>query len=249
MFSAVRDAVIRRIQATPVRLEPFEHLYVEEVFPPDFYAEMRRRMLPDEGYRRLIDTGRVAGPYSPARFCLFPADLEDAAAAEDGTAGSEADRDFWRGLLAAFGERAFGDFWLDIFKDAVTRQLESLYGGGTLRLRREAFLLRDRETYELGPHTDSPLKIVSALFYLPPDDSAPDLGTSLYRPKLPDFVCAGGPQYYFHDFHRVVTLPFRRNAMLAFPKSPRCFHGVEPVGSARQRDLLLVDLKVWRPDP
>lgn len=244
MFSAVRDHVIGRIEATPVGQEPFEHLYVEEVFPPDFYAELQRQMIPNAGYRRLNQTGRVSEAYSSARLCLFPQDLATIEA-------TPAQKDFWRELFAAFDQSAFRQVWLRTFKGAVKRHVKSVAPqkkSSVPTAFSEVFLMRDLETYALGPHTDSAQKLVSVLFYLAPDESAPELGTSLYRPRDNTFTCAGGPHHGFGKFERVSTLRYKPNAMLAFPKSRVCFHGVEPVASARQRDLLLFDIKVrWQP--
>lgn len=239
MFSAVRDHVIGRIAATPVSRDPFEHLYVEEVFPADFYAELQRQMIADRGYRRLNQTGRVSERYSSQRLCLFPRDLATIDAPEP-------QRLFWRELFAALRDGNLRRAVLRTFKAAVKLHAES-----TLRenafgamVYSEVFLMRDLETYALGPHTDSPQKLVSMLFYLAPDESAPELGTSLYRPKDRHFSCPGGPHHSFPDFERVATLPYRPNTMLAFPKSRVCFHGVEPVASAKRRDLLLFDVKI-----
>jgi hypothetical protein len=39
-------------------------------------------------------------------------------------------------------------------------------------------------------------------------------------------------------------MPYAPNRLLAFPKTERCFHGVEPVAdSGLVRDLLFVDLR------
>lgn len=244
MFSAVRDHVIQRIEATPVGHEPFEHLYVEDVFPAEFYAELQRQMIADSGYRRLNETGRVSERYSSARLCLFPQDLAtiDAPAAQ---------KEFWRELFAAFNNSAFRQVWLRTFDGPVKRHLQSVtptQEPSVATAFNEIFLLRDLETYALGPHTDSAQKLVSVLFYLAPDESATELGTSLYRPRDGRFTCPGGPHHGFGKFERVATLPYRPNAMLAFPKSRVCFHGVEPVATAKRRDLLLFDIKVkWQP--
>lgn len=242
MFSAVREHVIGRIEATPVRQAPFEHLYVEEVFPAGFYAELQRQMVADSGYRRLNQTGRVSEHYSSQRLCLFPKDLQTIDA-------SDAQKFFWRALFEAFNTSAFRQVWLRTFDRTVKKHLGNVAqgrGSGVATAYSEIFLMRDLETYALGPHTDSAQKLVSVLFYLAADDSAPELGTSLYRPKDRSFICPGGPHHSFAGFDLVTTLPYKPNSMVAFPKSRICFHGVEPVAAAKRRDLLLFDIK-WAP--
>src|SRR5205809_1120171 len=109
----------------------------------------------------------------------------------------------------------------------------------------EALLVNDHTDYSLGPHTDTPSKVVSVLFYLPGDDRLEKHGTSLYVPRKPGFTCQGGPHYLFDGFERVATMPFLPNTMFAFVKTDHSFHGVEPIADAAiSRYLLLYDLRV-----
>ena len=97
-------------------------------------------------------------------------------------------------------------------------------------------------------HTDRPTKAMSFLFYLPPDDTRPHLGTSIYAPRDPQFTCTGGPHHDFAHFHRVYTMPYLPNTLFAFPKTANSFHGVEPIqDNAVRRDLLLYDIMVQDP--
>jgi hypothetical protein len=240
MFSAVVEQVMQRVAATPLRLEPFEHLYVEEVFPPAIYAELQRLRLADAVYTPLNKTARVSPKYSASRLCCFPPQLEESGA----TAEQKA---FWGGLFAAFMAHEVRQLWLQRFKAAVEDNLRllaaALERAKRVRVSSELLLMRDKAAYALGPHTDNRAKLISVLFYLAPDESAAELGTTLYRPKDPAFLCPGGPHHPRRLFEPVTTLPYRPNTLLAFPKSQRCFHGVEPVAEGRQRDLLLYDIR------
>jgi hypothetical protein len=112
----------------------------------------------------------------------------------------------------------------------------------------EALIVRDRTQYSLGPHTDATNKVLSFLFYLPPDASMAHLGTSLYVPRDPRFTCPGGPHHGFELFRRVHTMEYLPNTLFAFMKTPDSFHGVEPITQPDvQRDLLLYDIKVAQP--
>jgi hypothetical protein len=235
-----------RVANAAVRPWPFPHICIENIFPADFYAEIRRHMIDDAGYRRLSDTGRVdPAQYSDARFCLFPSELA-AAATGDG------EKAFWSELFHCFGEADFTHVWLTLFREAINRKMEDLphailgsRSAADVKLYNEIFLMRDRTSYSLGPHTDTPRKLVSVLFYLPEDDGQSDLGTSIYLPKQRDFTCTGGPHYPFDRFDRVATMAYRPNTLVAFPQTRTSFHGVEPVTRpGAQRDLLLFDLKV-----
>jgi hypothetical protein len=106
----------------------------------------------------------------------------------------------------------------------------------------EVQLIRHRAGFFLGPHTDLSTKLVVLLFYLAPDDNHQHLGTSLYRPKDPGFSCPDSKHYPFDDFVRVNTAPYRMNSLLAFERSDRSFHGVEPLAvqdfTTCNRDLI-----------
>ena len=82
------------------------------------------------------------------------------------------------------------------------------------------------------------------LFYLPEDSAFRRFGTSLYLPRDPGFRCRGGPHYTAAGFVRAQTVEFVPNRMLAFPKTDRSFHGVEPVDlPGIERRLLIYDVQ------
>jgi hypothetical protein len=239
MSSDVRQHVIYQLMNAPVRAYPFAHVCVENVFPDHVYDEMIAQLPADAAYTRLIDTSRVKGTYSPERLCLFPSKINDA-----GLNG--AGRTFWTGLFQSIVHDDFTRALLVKFEAQIVERFGGSRAATGLQLRHwsEMFLMRDLTSYELGPHTDSPAKLISALFYLAPDDAAPDLGTALYVPRERGTTCPGGPHHAFDLFDRVVTMPYRRNVLVAFPKTPACFHGVERVGRPNtRRDLMLFDTK------
>lgn len=103
-------------------------------------------------------------------------------------------------------------------------------------------LVLDSDNYSIGPHTDAAWKVASLLFYLPANDDLSDLGTSIYLPKDPNFVCPGGPHHKFEGFDRVWTAPFIPNSCFGFFKTDQSFHGVEPITIPCRRDVLLWNL-------
>lgn len=239
MFSDVKRYLIYQVMNAPVRTYPFPHLRIEHVFPDAFYDKMLGLLPSDSDYMRLVDTKRVSPAYSPRRLSLFPEQID-----RSGLSGEK--QAFWRGTFRAINDAEFSLCILSKFKAAIEERFvpRGEAREPMLSYRSEAFLMRDLSEYSLGPHTDSPSKLVSVLFYLPPDDDRPELGTSLYIPKDRAFTCPGGPHHPFEQFERVATMPYRRNTLVAFPKTLTCFHGVEPVPpTSARRDLLLFDLK------
>ena len=96
----------------------------------------------------------------------------------------------------------------------------------------ESQFIRHRAGYFLGPHSDLFTKLVVLLIYLAPDESAAHLGTSLYRPKDPNFTCPNSTHYPFSDFVKVKTAPYKPNSLLAFFRSDVSFHGLEPLSES-----------------
>lgn len=120
----------------------------------------------------------------------------------------------------------------ELFKRALCQK----FGVDPAGLTHEALLIRDLPGYKIGPHTDSPAKVISALFYLQGEE-----GTSLYVPRQEGFTCPGGPHYSFNKFKRVKTIPFKPNSLFVFLKSDHSFHGVETI--KHKRDVLLYDVQ------
>ena len=111
-----------------------------------------------------------------------------------------------------------------------------------LKFNSELLLIQDTMNYKIGPHTDSPSKVISFLFYLPKDNSQKELGTSIYMPKDFNFKCNGGPHHPRENFEKITTMPFLPNSLFCFPKTDNSFHGVEKIETDEKRWLLLYDL-------
>ena len=236
MFSAAKLHAIYKVRSAPVRTWPFPHICVPDIFPADFYAEIMRHRLADDCFTKLVETGRVGDGYSGARACVFPQKIDDLPAPEESRA-------FWRELFETFSDSEFAATWLSVFQRPIAEKMADNQIQKP-NIYHELFLMRDTTTYSLGPHTDTPRKLVSVLFYLPQDDSQSALGTSAYIPKDRSFTCLGGPHHRFELFDLVATMPYLPNTLVAFPQTKRSFHGVEPVlRDGAVRDLLLFDLK------
>jgi len=225
--------VLYTIGNAPVREYPYPHVYVPDVFPEDFYRELRRNLPPQEAMKNLGELGRTSVAYA-ARGVL--------PLTEANLAGLEpAQREFWQGVQQWLLGRRFAEIMIGKFAPYLAQRFGDLRN---VRFGQEALIVRDSTAYKLGPHTDAPSKALSFLFYLPEDASKPHLGTSIYLPRDPAFVCPGGPHHAFDKFQRMLTLPYVPNALFAFMKTPNSFHGVEPIAEPGiRRDLLLYDIR------
>ena len=237
MPSIVEEHVLYRIFNAPILEYPYPHIYVENVFPDDFYAELRFNWPNASAFVRIADTGRVPKGAYPQRYVL--------PVSEAGIQTLTPDRrQFWTEFAAWFTAQNFCMSMIRKFE----RQVQGRLGDDLPRCTfgADALAVRDLTNYSIGPHTDSPLRLVTMLFYCPADDSRAHLGTSIFWPLDPDFRCKGGPHYSFDKFKKIVTMPYKRNSLFAFFKDERSFHGVEPIPDPDiERDLMLYDVRVF----
>lgn len=214
--------VLNRIGEVPITENPFPHAVVDDVFPDSYYQEIQRHFPPPASMVPLPETGRTSGAYRE-RLCVL---LEPEALSRL----AEPHRSFWVGLTGWLYHPDFINRVTRIFWPYVENRLAILRGrDGSVRVRGDGLVVSDRTNYAIGPHTDSPHRLMSFLFYLPVDSSLKNYGTSLYQPKDPGFVCAGGPHHPFELFSRTSTLEFVPNRLFVFVKTERSFHGVEPI--------------------
>jgi hypothetical protein len=229
----VEGYVAYKIANAPILRHPFPHLFVESVFPEEFYGELRGRLPELDQYRRLDETGTVPRGSYPERFVTSLTELEE----REFESGRSS---FWAELNSWFLGDGFAALVMDKFRPWLTAR----FGEGVeLRAETDARLVRDFTNYSIAPHTDTPRKLVSALFYLPPDDSMRRLGTSIYMPKDPSFRCDGTAHHSFEKFRKVMTMEYRPNSVFAFVKTERAFHGVDKIAEEGVvRDVLLYNL-------
>jgi hypothetical protein len=233
MSSHAELHTLYQVANAPLREHPFPHILVHEVFEPAFYGRLLDNLLPVEMMRPIKEARALGQKYSDQRF-IFNLGPEEIGALPGPR------RAFWdefAGWLLAmpFAQTLFRKF---------SAGIEQRFGPREPGLYNEALLVDDRVRYSLGPHSDSPTKVITVLFYLPADASRAHLGTSIYAPRQPGFRCAGGPHYPFEQFERIVTMPYVPNTMFAFLKTDNSFHGVEPVRDEDyRRHLLLYDIR------
>jgi hypothetical protein len=234
MFSSAEHQLLYKVANAQVFNYPYPHIYINDVFPADFYQGLRQHLPRREALKSLVSTGRVGKDYSEARW-VFPVTLEGVETL------SAPYRNFWHTLGTWMLSGRFTRLALSKFAPYIMEQFEDPQ---SLEYHHEILVVQDETSYSLGPHTDSPQKVLSFLFYLPPDDSQQHLGTSMYVPRDPSFKCPGGPHYGFDRFERVMTMPYVPNALFGFLKTDHSFHGVEAIKEQNvKRDLMLFDIR------
>ena len=231
MYSDAELQLAYRFANAPINVFPYPHCYIENIFPDAFYADLQRN-LPDPEVMIPIEQARPVKGYKE-RFVL------DVSGKHLDILPQEKQK-FWRDFGEWLLSGRFQSLALAKFQAVVEARFRGVPGS---HFYNEMLLVEDITKYALGPHTDSPRKVVTMLFYLPKDMSQVHLGTSIYLPKDPNFNCPGGPHHRFENFVRMRTMPFKPNSVFIFAKTENSFHGVEPVNDPdTKRWLLLYDV-------
>jgi hypothetical protein len=214
----------------PINYFPFPHFYCENVFSNHFYKKIQEN-LPEEKYLFPISEKRPAVPKGyKERFVL---------SLEDQDLLQLPNSDFWLTFKNQMLGGGLKNFLISRFSDILNNLHPNFKNYKTWS---EILIVKDKENYALGPHTDSQKKLITILFYFPSDNSEENIGTSIYMPKDFKFTCQGGSHYKKEDFNLIYTAPFKCNSAFGFIKTNNSFHGVEKVEATSHRWLLLYDI-------
>ncbi len=228
-FSGVKKHVADKLANLDLKTDPYPHFYIEELFPADYYAQMMAMKPTSEELVCINETGRATG--YDERFVMH---LTDGI----GQLLSEEKRRFWQNHQAWFCAE---DLMIVLIKQLHAELVKR--GVTHLNLKPEAMFMRDKQGYGIGPHTDSPRRMLSMMVYLPEDTGHAHLGTSVFRPLEPGRVCAGDAHHGFEGFEVVKTAPYVPNSAFGFMKTDNSFHGVAPMQDSYERDTLAYIVK------
>jgi hypothetical protein len=226
----LRDHLIERLGSVPLEREPFCHIYIESIFPPELYQQVLLNLPPKELYfpLNLRKWVRPDGTSTRDQFYVTPeylAKLPPAMASLWGTiAQAMSDEALKRAVFAKLAPDLADRF--SVSEDQVP----------DIECVRDVLLVRDTEDYLIKPHPDGLNKIVTMQFYLPPDDSQLDLGTSLFT-RQRGLLGA--------KFEEVKRFPFKPNSAYAFAVSDSdkrtSWHGREKLtGFTGVRNTMMV---------
>jgi hypothetical protein len=243
----VREHVERRL-ATARRIDdPLPYVLVEDVFDPAFYELLAASWPPIELFKR-DKAGR--------KFDLVPVSR----AADARSAGYERMapelRAVWDFFVFTVNRRIVAPLLARFFEPEIQtrlRQIQDAFRAGLIAYPMDGtrdwsyqanvgrFMIRGNG-YELKPHVDSMPYLMTVLHYFPDGPGDTHSGTVFYKAERPldffDCVKDGSTQY-FHDAgvacQEVLRIPFRPNAMVAFPNTLNAAHGAFAPSSALRK--------------
>jgi hypothetical protein len=207
------------IDTTPLSSDPFSHIYIKDFFPEDLYSELSS-LFPSNELLTQAGTKSTHNRLIKSRsiFVLFDQDMN---------------------LLPNQQKLTYVLEWMKFYlMPAIGNKLGINYNPYTYSIR-GAFVY-DEAGYQKLPHTDHPSKLFTLLFYM----SDCSTGTTIVKPKLPNFKDAQGDDYHYNLFNEVITYPFKQNCSLAIARTDQSFHCVHRVSDNLPRKAL--HLHVWR---
>lgn len=223
MFLQDLPRLLDRINNASIEQYPFEHLLIDKFLPDDLYQDLLTHYIDISYLQTLGEMNRVGRfAYNDRKVICLESNLPIL---------PEPQRSLWETVNNTFNELS-----LAILNKFTQGEISSE------SVKAETLYVIDQKGYKLGPHTDSPKKICTSLFYLA-DGISKMPGTTLYKPKDNTFTCQGGPHYNYDLFDPVVSFDYVPNRLVSFLKSDHSFHGVEPVTIDGQRNLLICDVQ------
>jgi hypothetical protein len=188
--------LVARIEARPLQNAPFDHLYLEDVFPPALYNTLLDHLPETRRYRELThrEAMQADGRSARRKFYLFPEQIMRLPGAQ---------RAVWLEVSRVLRSPALQDAFKRKFRDALERRFGRSID--QLSFYPVPMLLRDFGGYRIGIHCDSMGKAITAQFYLPRDDAQAHMGTILHEARDGEAAL------------RTKTMQFRPATGYAFP--------------------------------
>jgi hypothetical protein len=222
---------IKTIKAATIKIDPFDHIYMSDFFPPDLYKELLAQ-LPDKKFYQNLgprDT-RLDGTSTRDVFNILNPGLRHNAGIDETS--------LWHEVAEGLSSNMIAVALFEKFALALAARFGiSANAAGSLAYEiLELRLLRDTVDYKLLPHTDSSKKLITLQAYLASPGDDPRLGTSLYEMSM------DGP---LQSFVEVTRLEFLPNSAYAFAISANSWHGREKLVQRVERNTLILNVSRW----
>jgi len=242
-INSVKAHIIEKIFLSKLITNPFDHKYVNDIFPLEFFNTLLENIPEKSNYTPIIKTGTVSNDYSPERFIFNLLESDDIEKL------SQERKHFFNDLKKILMSEDLFKAVTSQFSKTLNNRINNMNEMEKEKLKDSNFfstrlaLVKDFTQYSLGAHTDTIKKFITFLFYIPSDDKLSKIGTTLYEPTKP----IANFQHHtkketINNFKKIKTCPFVPNSVLIFPRTNNSFHGVEEVNiQQRERNLLLLN--------
>ncbi|MFH3480867.1 MULTISPECIES: hypothetical protein [unclassified Xanthobacter] len=220
-LSTVVAHIVDAVERAPLVDEPFWHLELAGVFPPELYRAMRVAMPEAREYRALKGRNnyniQADGSATRVKIDLYPEYIRHLPAEK---------RDVWALVGQALCDEAVKAVFMRRLEPGLSRRFGPQYmETGMFPV---PMLTRDVAGYQIPPHTDTRWKGITIQFYLPEDESISHVGTRFDRRRAD-----GG-------FDMAQRMTFAPNTGYAFAVGSDTWHSVDQLGpEVVSRDTIL----------
>jgi hypothetical protein len=224
-ISKIRKFVAGKVLESELNYSPFPHLIIKDVFPLDFYDSLIQ-LNPFELASKHSNPW-VTREESSKRINTTPYYLRNQINLLSNPDIFVEDSP-WHLLHNCFNDLSwFLTSIATIWPDYFHIRFGDIFASGNLfsKLDSECFLQRHNSGFYLGPHTDLPTRVFTAIFSFPKED-APLLGTNLLRHKDPLVRCWGDKHHPPYAFETFSNTGYNRNQLFIFFKTRHSFHSV-----------------------
>src|SRR5215467_1531852 len=220
---ALIDFVVRSIRRAQADDSPFYHLRFDRVFPDDFYAAMLEAMPVADDYRALSGKAKLRnltadGQPSRTKIDLFPEYIRHLPPKK---------RAIWDLTGRVLRSKELGNVFVERLAPGLRRRFGDDFA--SMRMYPVPILTRDVPGYFITAHSDTLWKGITVQFYLPADNSTPQIGT-IFHEMLPD-----------ESKPKRAQMLFSPNTGYAFAVADNTWHSVGRVGpGVKTRDSILL---------
>ena len=227
----IKDKFAKAIPAP----DPFPHLCIRDVLPPELYREMEDA-LPStaEVKRSILKASFMRKPprrfwemlrLAPAYFYISP----------NAKAGTKLDR------YAADWHRQFGDY-IALVEGLLHERLrvQEPWSSG-----QRVFFFRPAG-WSIAPHVHSSVELTNTIIYFPTPQNTVEQGTLFYRPLAGVDLkpIATTVEYGRGSVEPAAIIPFLPNMLISWINSPASIHGsIEIAGGALRRYLYFISVQ------
>jgi hypothetical protein len=217
----ILDHLLKAVRTAPLTGEPFDHLRLDEVFPPGCYAKIITNLPETRYYGELHhnDARLPNGRSARRKLELRPAHLRKL---------PEPQRKIWSAVASAFNAPELEAAYKERFSAALEQRFQR--SARDLKLHPAGMLLRDLGGYKISIHCDTFRKAITTQYYLPRDASQLHLGT-IFHEKNDDGTLV-----------EVKTLEFAPNSGYGFPVVAESWHSVRQMSDddGERNSLMLI---------
>lgn len=218
----------RRFAGAEIRWQPFPHLLIEDVLPPELYAEMIQS-LPHGKVWRL---SQILAQEQPM-FAIRPNNQTTPLLGRHAKV--------WKSRFQRYVDLVDA-LIVEKMRPAITVYLERLKTEGFLKktptiLPGQSVFCRRSHDWGIRPHVHDITQLTQAMIYFPGELSSLDQGTLLFsgsvEAKRADFFRT--LVYPYAHVQGLTSIPFKENTLIAFLNTPKAVHGTSNVPGRPRR--------------